>query len=58
MISLIIPPRDQISRVNKLLDEECGSASHIKSHLTRNSVLSAIASTQQRLKVSVNLKFS
>lgn len=55
MISLIIPPRDQISRVNKLLDEECGSASHIKSHLTRNSVLSAIASTQQRLKVSVNL---
>lgn len=51
MISLIIPPRDQISRVNKMLADEFGTASNIKSRVNRLSVLSAITSTQQRLKL-------
>eukprot|EP01119_Soliformovum_irregulare_P004097 TRINITY_DN15105_c0_g1_i1.p1 TRINITY_DN15105_c0_g1~~TRINITY_DN15105_c0_g1_i1.p1 ORF type:complete len:445 (-),score=165.79 TRINITY_DN15105_c0_g1_i1:310-1644(-) len=51
MISLIIPPKDQISRVNKMLGDEYGTASNIKSRVNRLSVLSAITSTQQRLKL-------
>jgi len=51
MISLIIPPKDQIARVQKLLLEEYGTASNIKSRVNRLSVLSAITSTQQRLKL-------
>jgi peptide chain release factor subunit 1 len=44
MISLIIPPRDQISRVNKMLDDEFRTASNIY-------VLEAITSAQQKLKL-------
>ncbi|EWM25096.1 hypothetical protein NSK_002104 [Nannochloropsis salina CCMP1776] len=51
MISLIIPPRDQISRVNKMLADEYGTATNIKSRTNRLSVLDAITSTQQRLKL-------
>lgn len=51
MISLIIPPRDQISRVQKMLADEFGTATNIKSRVNRLSVLSAITSTQQRLKL-------
>lgn len=51
MISLVIPPRDQISRVTKMLADEYGTASNIKSRVNRLSVLSAITSTQQRLKL-------
>ena len=51
MISLIIPPKDQISRVTKMLAEEYGTASNIKSRVNRQSVLGAITSTQQRLKL-------
>jgi len=51
MISLIIPPKDQISRVTKMLAEEYGTASNIKSRVTRLSVLSAITSIQARLKL-------
>eukprot|EP00640_Fibrocapsa_japonica_P001474 CAMPEP_0113945116 /NCGR_PEP_ID=MMETSP1339-20121228/38492_1 /TAXON_ID=94617 /ORGANISM="Fibrocapsa japonica" /LENGTH=415 /DNA_ID=CAMNT_0000950525 /DNA_START=180 /DNA_END=1427 /DNA_ORIENTATION=- /assembly_acc=CAM_ASM_000762 len=51
MISLIIPPRDQVSRVGKMLSDEYGTASNIKSRVNRLSVLSAITSTQQRLKL-------
>jgi len=51
MISLIIPPRDQISRISKMLADELGTASNIKSRVNRLSVLSAITSTQQRLKL-------
>lgn len=51
MISLIIPPKDQISRVNKMLSDEYGTASNIKSRVNRLSVLGAITSTQQRLKL-------
>ncbi|UNI14400.1 translation termination factor eRF1 [Purpureocillium takamizusanense] len=51
MISLIIPPKDQVSRAAKMLAEEYGTASNIKSRVNRQSVLSAITSTQQRLKL-------
>ena len=51
MISLVIPPRDQIARVSKMLSDEYGTASNIKSRVNRQSVLSAITSTTQRLKL-------
>eukprot|EP00743_Colponemidia_sp_Colp-15_P000951 GILK01001050.1.p1 GENE.GILK01001050.1~~GILK01001050.1.p1 ORF type:complete len:466 (-),score=110.28 GILK01001050.1:151-1461(-) len=51
MISLIIPPKDQISRVNKMLGDEYGTAANIKNRVNRLSVLGAITSTQQRLKL-------
>lgn len=51
MISLIIPPKDQISRIAKMLADEFGTASNIKSRVNRFSVLSAITSVQQRLKL-------
>lgn len=51
MISLILPPKDQISRAVKMLADEYGTASNIKSRVNRLSVLGAITSTQQRLKL-------
>ncbi len=51
MISLIVPPKDQISRVSKLLQEEYGTAGNIKSRVNRLSVLAAITSAQQKLKL-------
>jgi peptide chain release factor subunit 1 len=51
MISLIIPPKDQTSRVNKMLADEFGTASNIKSRVNRLSVLGAITSVQHRLKL-------
>ncbi|KAI9558644.1 eukaryotic peptide chain release factor subunit 1 [Daphnia magna] len=51
MISLIIPPKDQIARISKMLADEFGTASNIKSRVNRLSVLGAITSVQQRLKL-------
>ena len=51
MISLIVPPKDQVSRVAKMLSDEFGTASNIKSRVNRLSVLGAITSVQQRLKL-------
>lgn len=51
MISLIIPPKDQVSRVSKMLSDELGTASNIKSRVNRLSVLGAITSVQQKLKL-------
>jgi len=51
MISLVMPPKDQISRVSRMLADEYGTASNIKSRVNRLSVLSAITSVQQRLKL-------
>ncbi|XP_049847899.1 eukaryotic peptide chain release factor subunit 1-like [Schistocerca gregaria] len=51
MISLIIPPGEQVSRYARLLAEEYGTASNIKSRVNRLSVLGAITSTQQKLKL-------
>lgn len=43
--------QDQISRVSAMLTQEYGTASNIKSRVNRLSVLAAITSTQQRLKL-------
>ncbi|CAH01552.1 translation termination factor eRF1 [Kluyveromyces lactis] len=51
MISLVIPPKGQISMIQKMLTDEYGTASNIKSRVNRLSVLSAITSTQQKLKL-------
>lgn len=51
MISLVIRPRDEISRIGKKLGEEFGTAQNIKSRVNRLSVLSAISSAQQKLKL-------
>ncbi|KAL1681136.1 peptide chain release factor eRF1/aRF1 [Schizophyllum commune] len=51
MISLILPPKDQIARASAMLTQEYGTASNIKSRVNRLSVLAAITSTQQRLKL-------
>lgn len=51
LITLIVPPKDQISRVTKMLAEEFGTASNIKSRTTRLAVLSAITSSQYLTKL-------
>lgn len=50
MISLIIPPKEQLSKTNKLLVDEYGTATNIKSRVNRLSVLGAITSAQTKLK--------
>lgn len=51
MISLIIPPKYQISRVSGMLTQEYGTAANIKSRVNRQSVQAAIQSAQARLKL-------
>jgi len=51
MISLISPPGSQVCQLQRLLTEEYGTAVNIKSRVNRLSVLDAITSTQQRLKM-------
>ncbi|PRP77657.1 hypothetical protein PROFUN_00518 [Planoprotostelium fungivorum] len=51
MISLVIPPKDQVSRIQKMLADEFGTASNIKSRVNRLSVLGAITSTREKLKL-------
>lgn len=51
MISLVIPPKGQIAMTQKMLTDEYGTATNIKSRVNRLSVLSAITSTQQKLKL-------
>jgi len=50
-ITLILNAKQDINMTNKMLTEEAGTASCIKSRVNRLSVLSAITSTQQRLKL-------
>jgi peptide chain release factor subunit 1 len=49
--NLISRAGDQISRVAKMLADEYGTASNIKSRVNRLSVLGAITSVQHRLKL-------
>jgi|EP00927_Polykrikos_kofoidii_P073714 peptide chain release factor subunit 1 len=49
-ITLILNSKQDINLTNKMLTEEYGTASCIKSRVNRLSVLSAITSTVQRLK--------
>jgi hypothetical protein len=38
MISLVIPPKDQVSRIAKMLADEYGTASNIKSRVNRSVI--------------------
>jgi len=51
MISLVIPAGDNIALSRQMLNIEYGTASNIKSRVNRLSVLSAITSTLQKLKL-------
>ncbi|BFU21189.1 peptide chain release factor eRF/aRF, subunit 1, putative [Entamoeba histolytica HM-1:IMSS-B] len=51
MITLIMKPMEQISKMMQKLVEEYGTATNIKSRVNRQSVLTAITSTQNRLKL-------
>jgi peptide chain release factor subunit 1 len=51
MISLLLSPRDQISKVQGMLAGEAGTAVNIKSRVNRQAVLSAITSAKERLKL-------
>jgi len=56
-VSLIMPPKFQISQMSKKLVEEFGTAANIKSRVNRLSVLAAITSAQQKLKLYSKSKF-
>ena len=51
LISLIINPNDQLYRFSKLITEEYSTATNIKSRVNKQSVLSALKSLQQKLKL-------
>jgi peptide chain release factor subunit 1 len=51
LITIYIPPGKQISDAINLLRDEYGTASNIKSNVTRKNVLDAIVKVQQRLKL-------
>ena len=51
MISIFIPPKDQIFQMSKKLTDELGAAQNIKSRVNRQSVITAISSVQQKLKL-------
>lgn len=51
MITLLIPARKELHAVNTTLNEEYGTAANIKSRVNRLSVLSAITTAQQQLKL-------
>ena len=51
MVSLILPPNSKIGDANRLLADEYGTATNIKSRVNRLAVLSAIKSSQERLKL-------
>nr|WQM87034.1 conserved eukaryotic peptide chain release factor [Marseillevirus cajuinensis] len=51
LVTLALPPGEQISRASQMLAEEYGTASNIKSRVNRLSVLSAISSVQQRMRL-------
>ncbi len=51
LITIYVPPDKQISDALNLLRNEYGTASNIKSNVTRKNVLDAIVKTQQKLKL-------
>lgn len=46
-VSLYIPAKDNLAKINQMLVEELSGASQIKSRQTRQSVQSAITSTKE-----------
>lgn len=51
LITLYVPPGKQISDALNLLREEYGTATNIKSNVTRKNVLDAITKAQQKIKL-------
>mmetsp|Transcript_39981 Transcript_39981/g.35674 ORF Transcript_39981/g.35674 Transcript_39981/m.35674 type:complete len:439 (+) Transcript_39981:70-1386(+) len=51
MVSLVIPPKKQLSDITQKLTEEIGAASNIKSNIVRKSVLTAVTAARERLKL-------
>jgi peptide chain release factor subunit 1 len=51
LITIYVPPGKQISDALNLLRDEYGTASNIKSNVTRKNVLDAIVKAQQKLKL-------
>jgi len=54
LITIYVPPDKQISDALNLLRNEYGTASNIKSNVTRKNVLDAIIKAQQKLKLFKN----
>ena len=51
MITLIINYKDQINQFSKMLTDEVGKASNIKSRVTRQHVIDALSSTTEKLRL-------
>ena len=51
LITLIINYKDQISQFSKMIIDEIGKASNIKSRVTRQNVTDALYSTQEKLRL-------
>jgi len=51
VITVYVPPKDQVSRVVAMLNNEYGTASNIKSHTNKLSVQAAITAALGRLKL-------
>ena len=51
MITLIINYKDQISQFSKMLVDEVGKATNIKSRVTRQNVIDALTSTIEKLRL-------
>jgi peptide chain release factor subunit 1 len=51
VISIYVPPKEQIARIVGMLNTEMGTASNIKSHTNKISVQTAITSALGRLKL-------
>lgn len=56
MVSLIIPPKDDINKYSKLLVGELSAAQNIKSRVTKQSVTTAITSTKESKFSCISLK--
>jgi len=54
-VSLYIPAKENLDKINALLTGELSGATQIKSRQTRQSVLSAITSTKEKLKLYKNI---
>jgi peptide chain release factor subunit 1 len=54
LISLIVPPREQLPIINKMITEEYGKSANIKSRVVRQAVQSALTSVKERLKLYGN----
>lgn len=51
MVTLVIPPKENIGQVLNFLNQEFAQAANIKSKQTMTSVQSAITSTREKLKL-------